>query len=239
MKVGDFMGFHIRTAIILASLAAAIAFLFGVLAGVPFGTVVLRTVLGGVVFAGIGYGAAVLIERFLPELLEMDDAADEDTGGETLDVSVGDDSEDDDIRRAAFQRPDEDGTTASDSSDPGSATNSTQESAQASQDSAEDGFQPGIRADLVEEIQESRVDDDSGSAADEASTAASGDEPAPDEVAALESLPDMEGMEDAFISTEQPTIDEAPANEEGSADTQQAQEIAQAIRTVLQREEQG
>ncbi|MCL1818073.1 MAG: hypothetical protein FWG35_04020, partial [Spirochaetaceae bacterium] len=61
----------------LAGLAFCISFLFGLIGGVGFGTLVLRAFLGALIFGVLGFGADVLLRRFLPELFSPADEPDE------------------------------------------------------------------------------------------------------------------------------------------------------------------
>ncbi len=220
------MGFHIRMAGVTAGIAAGIALLAGFFGQVPFGYILLRSLVGAVLFGGFGYGAAILMEKFLPELFE----AAEDTGT-SLDISVGDEDEDNEIRRSAY--------TGTESEASASDSEELEEG-----NSSETPFQPGIEADLIEEVQEHRQEDtDSGTTGSSpvedgksAESSASGDS---EDAADLDSLPDLEGMTDAFITTEASSEDVETAQGPGGESVEQAKEIAQAIRTVLQREKQG
>ncbi len=65
------MGFEQKTAISAAVGAFGVSFLLGLIAGVPFGTALMRGLLFSALFAVVGYGVAIVIRRFLPELLEV------------------------------------------------------------------------------------------------------------------------------------------------------------------------
>lgn len=91
------MGFQQKTAITAAVGAFGVSFLLGLIAGVPFGTALTRGLLMSGVFAGIGIGGAILVQRFLPELLES--AA---PGPEGIDIVLPGDMDDED---GAFRAP--------------------------------------------------------------------------------------------------------------------------------------
>ncbi len=57
-----------RVVLIAGGLGFFIAVLAGGIAGVRFGNLIIRAIIGGVVFAGLGAGISFLIEKFLPEL---------------------------------------------------------------------------------------------------------------------------------------------------------------------------
>ena len=67
----------------LAGLAFCVSFLFGLIGGAGFGTIVLRAFLGALLFGVLGFGANVLLRRFLPELFS---SANEPDNG--LDITV-------------------------------------------------------------------------------------------------------------------------------------------------------
>jgi hypothetical protein len=80
------------------ALAGAAAFLvslfFGVLAGVFLGPLVLRALIGGIVFAVIGMACSELVNRFLPELVEPEArSAAADGSGENVDIVIQDEAE--------------------------------------------------------------------------------------------------------------------------------------------------
>lgn len=223
------MGFNIRMAVIFAAAAVLVALVSGFIGHVPFGYILIRSFIGGVIFAVIGFAAAALIARFLPEILELPDE-----DGNSFDISVGSDEEDDEIRRSAYS-PHETDSGANDT-DSDKKNDASVEIAGAKTD-----FSPGIDADLVEEVHEQRVDEESfskGKTGGSESGDVSTDETESDMV---DTLPDMDGMTDAFITAESPIediIDEGGSGN-GNTDAQQAKEIAQAIRTVLHRDDQG
>jgi hypothetical protein len=57
-----------RTVAIFAAAGLVLSLLVGVLAGNPFGTILLRALLFAVAFGGVGAGLQYVVRRFLPEL---------------------------------------------------------------------------------------------------------------------------------------------------------------------------
>ncbi len=240
------MNFQLRMAVGAAATAAVLALLAGVLGGIPFGHVLLRSIIGALVFGGLGFGAAILLEQFLPELFEeLEDEP-------AVDVSVGNEDDSDDLRReltsaSAAERAAESGATAprpaaaaavqksADTED--SVSGFTQDLSQNDEDaSSEQSFQNS--SDLVEEIHEQpRLE------AENAAMTAATDADLAEE--SLDELPGMDEMADAFITSEaaiEGSDDEntgVGASELSSADAENAREIAKAIQTVLKREKQG
>jgi hypothetical protein len=72
-----------KICVFFAGLAFCISFLFGLIGGVEFATLILRAFLGAVVFGGLSLGADLLLRRFLPELFA---SAGENDGG--IDITV-------------------------------------------------------------------------------------------------------------------------------------------------------
>lgn len=55
---------------IFAIFAVVLSMLGGLIGGVDFGEVILRSIIWGVIFAGVGLGIQVLMDNFLPELAD-------------------------------------------------------------------------------------------------------------------------------------------------------------------------
>ena len=72
---------------VVAILAMAVALLSGGLSGIRFGTLMLRALIGGMVFAVLAVFLNILIARFFPEILESDEIPD---SGSTADVDESD-----------------------------------------------------------------------------------------------------------------------------------------------------
>lgn len=234
------MSFQLRLTSILAGTAFVIAFLAGIIAGVPFGYILLRSLVGTVVFAVLGLLLSFIVQQFLPELLEEQNDTDP-----SVDISVGE--EDDDMLRRSMRGSDEvpsDSEGKKRQNDTDSDFDESLDSNKTRDDDGEDSsprFRPGIEADLVEEVQEYRAEaDDAGqraSAREDHGSGLSADSGA--DVLDVDELPDMGSMSDAFISTESGGEGDEFSGSGGEADGEQAIEMAKAIRTVLQREQQG
>ncbi|NBF40867.1 MAG: hypothetical protein GVY14_10670 [Spirochaetes bacterium] len=98
------MGPNLKFSAYFAGSAFVIATLTGALAGVAFGAILLRAVIGAIVFAGIGYGSYIVISARLPELLSESAAtsstAQADGYGQNVDIVVDDDGEEDELPAA-------------------------------------------------------------------------------------------------------------------------------------------
>jgi len=92
---------------VIATLAFLFSFISGLIGAVGFGIIIIRAIIGAVLFAGIGYGISILLRKFLPELFEAQIESDlvseenlsqkqEDSVEEKpqIDISIGSDKED-------------------------------------------------------------------------------------------------------------------------------------------------
>jgi hypothetical protein len=64
------MGPEIRAAVAFALVAFVLSLLIGLISGIPVGTIFLRAAIMTPVFAAIGYGAVLVVRRFVPEIYE-------------------------------------------------------------------------------------------------------------------------------------------------------------------------
>ncbi len=84
--------------------ALVLSVLVGLIAGVSFGTVVVRAVAWAALFAGAAVGLAALVERFIPELVDGDaspgsEAASRSSAGARVNIVVEDDDTDAGVER--------------------------------------------------------------------------------------------------------------------------------------------
>ena len=110
---------------VTAILAMAVSLLSGGLSGIGFGTLIMRALIGGVLFAGLAAGLNILIARLFPEILdfysETESAgfdAGESTGGTGTRVDIELPEEAPDIPTAAQEGSATAGETADGGSDP-------------------------------------------------------------------------------------------------------------------------
>jgi hypothetical protein len=79
-------------AVVIAGVGAmVIALLAGIIGGVAFGTLLLRAVLGGIVFAAGAMAVQLLVRRFLPELMELSGGSSPGDVGGRVDMVVDED----------------------------------------------------------------------------------------------------------------------------------------------------
>lgn len=91
-----------------AAAAFVVSVLFGIFGGVQFGALILRALLGALIFAVLGIGCHRLMKSFLPELFEL--SREEERGaGENVDIVIQDagaeTSASDDVRDAESVKP--------------------------------------------------------------------------------------------------------------------------------------
>jgi hypothetical protein len=207
------------------ALAGAAAFLislfFGVLAGVFFGTLVLRALIGGIFFSVIGMACSMLVHRFLPELVEVagkQTAAD--VTGESVDIVIqdeageaGDGDEYSDLDRSRS------------SGDRDSLVEEVEESS------------------VVETSGEASRGESAGFRIDAEPVAAGAAEVAV-EVAEIDELPDLDRFSGSFVPERFPEPGAAKAGPAGSAGSgspteKNPQLLARGIQTLLKKDQEG
>ncbi|MDA3850360.1 MAG: hypothetical protein PF447_03730 [Spirochaetaceae bacterium] len=87
----------IRTLVLLSAMAAILSILAGGISGVPFLRIVLRSLISAGSFAVLAFGAAMLLQRFLPELFQDNRTNEdqEDMVGGGIDIMMDDSSSED------------------------------------------------------------------------------------------------------------------------------------------------
>lgn len=87
------MDTDLRASLIASGVAAILSIIVGAISGVGFLALVLRALVGGLVFGGLVYGALLLIRRFLPEFFDRqaEDGGMPEMGGNLDIVLPGDD----------------------------------------------------------------------------------------------------------------------------------------------------
>ncbi len=73
MRLANFsgMGLEAKSASLFGIIALVVSFVLGLLAGNSFGFVLLRSLVLALIFAGIGFGAIVVLRRFVPEFVDV------------------------------------------------------------------------------------------------------------------------------------------------------------------------
>jgi hypothetical protein len=192
----------------LAAPAAGGAFLFSLLiamvAGVPFATALLRSLVGGAAFFGVAFGVVALVETLLPDLLTASggsDSSDSDDFAGTVGAGNrqegpgstpdGDDGEFDEDSVADTGNARQSGTAADEGPAPGSRLDIV----------VEDDDEDESAEELVEEVQESAAEDEG-----EIMTAAISEEQDGTSVeiddTMLDEMPDIGSFAGSFVSSE-------------------------------------
>lgn len=208
-----------KVSAISASAAFLLSVLAGIIGGVSFGALLVRAVVGAMVFGVGAIGVSVAIDRFLPELKAAAASESSDNPGGNVDIVVeGDDSDVLVPATADLQMGgDDEGDLAADLSA-----------------SVDDDQSP---VELSEEFETGEADSESeGPALADVGTGA-GDEESEqvEELAAADKLPDVEGFAESFSET--PTESSVSSIESGTDPADDPTTMAKAIRTLLKREE--
>ena len=82
--------FNFRFILGFATLAFFISLLAGILGGLPFGIILLRSLIGSTAFAFLGFGASWIIQRFIPNLLDTGGGTDREPAPVSIDDSIKD-----------------------------------------------------------------------------------------------------------------------------------------------------
>jgi len=175
----------------VAIIAMAVSLLSGGLGGIPFGILIIRALIGGVVFLFLAFGLNLLLNRLFPEIWEISESSVEETdsGDEPDYEGEGPGS------RVDIVLPAEQPESSTDEDSPGDSTDSSESPVEELED-----------ADAAEEPQVDNLDRFSGSFSDI------------DE--------DLHGTGTS-------------SSHSGPAGDHDPEEIAQAIHTVIKRDEKG
>ena len=60
-----------KATVLFAAIALVVTFLAGILGGVSITVVIIRMIIAGLVFAGIGFAAAFVVKKYVPELMDI------------------------------------------------------------------------------------------------------------------------------------------------------------------------
>jgi hypothetical protein len=71
MSITDSLKPELRFILIFSIAALILSFFIGVISGIEVHTVIIRSIISGVVFAGIAYAAVFILKRYVPELYEI------------------------------------------------------------------------------------------------------------------------------------------------------------------------
>jgi hypothetical protein len=193
--------------------AFVISLFFGLVAGVLFGTLLMRALVGGLVFAGVGVGCNVLISKLLPELFETTGNQPISAGG-GIDIVVQDDISSDQTVNMVDDSPGEKRETRSMDVD-----------------------------NLVEEMEESTVTDVGSTeavpvlkASESESSGALGVE---DNV--FDELPDLNQYSGSFVSERLPEqgVQKETALESAATEDKNPEVLARVVQTLLKRDQKG
>jgi len=219
-----------------AACAAVLAFISGLFGRVSFGTILLRTFIGAVVFAGLSAGIYILLKQFVPEIFE----------------TAGSPSDEDEPSVAS---------ESSDTSSQGSNLNIVIDEEGPSYPAEEQGEGPAHESvfsenDFIEEIREEG--DEGAEVADGpmAAETSRSEKPVSNEsdiledygdISNLDTLPDLEEFSDSFESVtggqEDDSFSEQNHGSDNKVDMLEGQHdpatVAKAVRTIISRDQEG
>ncbi len=225
-----------KVSAVFAGAAFILSILSGAIAGVGFGLLLLRAILGAVAFAVVGAGVSLVIARYLPELKKLSDAEDRSDarqpGGRNVDIVI----------------PQEEPGIYSDDEE-------SSEGPESGELDGEESVDEFAGDSLVEEVEE-LASDDSILPGEGSQRAAGGEGPvtrrsAPSDVVGEEesrelldadtkNLPDIGGLAGSFDGESVGSIVEPEETREevrGGRDDMDPETIARALRTVLKRDQ--
>lgn len=250
------MDSDLRASLIASGAAAILSILVGVIAGVGFLTLALRAVLGGLVFGGVVYGGFFLMRRYLPELFgpaERDEAEPGEAGSTVNIVLQGEGAEDYAVGEGEPRRPARMGAGGREGIDGGLGRDGEEGEAGEIGDPPR-RRSPSLQKPVVEEedysySSESLLEDEVQPAG------AAGAAPAQPRAAEFRSsvgiddidvLPDLESLSDGFAPMSHDGGDESihsyseaepRAREGGGSGKTDPAVLAQAVRTLLKRDQ--
>ena len=221
---------------LIAACAAALAFISGLFGRVSFGIVLLRTLIGGVLFGVFSYGAGVLLKRFIPEIFEL---------------SSGKSEEDDhDVPFESAENHERGGNLniVLEGEDPSYSASDEEENVSFQTDDRDNGF--------IEEIHEleSEAEDSSGKPASKGHSArkAAVSDSADiledyGDLSDVDVLPDLEEFSDSFESVAAAQNDDSFSEKSRASnnkvDMLEGQHdpatVAKAVRTIIRRDQEG
>ncbi len=219
-----------------AAFGFILSFITGLIGGVLFGVILLRALIFAVLFALAAILIIKLIEAFVPELLNDEDAqesfnegnfdtdSDDAVKGSNLDVTIEDEIEDEDGRIEAVEELDEDGIVSSE------YDIQSLESAKNDNSGSEEDGPVGEKTEDPEDTEEADESEES------------------DETETPEELPDIESFSDGFDTSGANT--EGLSNIDGSSygnvksaevmgGMHETGEIVKAVQTVLKKDQEG
>jgi hypothetical protein len=204
-----------------AGFGLAVSLLTGVFAGVAVGALLLRALIAGLAFGALGTAAFLIIERFVPELLQVaggsqPENSDEEADGEGVDIELPE--ENPHIGRGPDQ--------SFDAADPDDLIEEVEELSAESEDG--------------EHVEEAESVD----SLDDADSPPHSDNPLHSEGAGVaDTLPDLESLSSSFGSAPSSEGEpEAPKSENTvtvEGEQHDPEELAKAVKTFLNKNEEG
>lgn len=228
----------LRVSLVAAAAAALLSALIGVIAGVAFLALVLRALMGGLIFGGAVYGCILLLRKNLPGLFEAKGAesgaagAQDQARGSSIDIVLPEEA----VSAESFSPLE--GVAGFDEPSP------PRRRAPAGEGDEEAAELAPVDEDSLLEPEKTRPVEPSREAARDRGLSAGFED--------LDVLPDLEGFSDAFTSAEFSSSREGAGSAKGdetsyhkNSGSRPGQEgldpaaLAQAVRTILKRDQKG
>jgi hypothetical protein len=218
--------------------------LVGLVAGVPFGTLLLRALLGGVFFGALVFGAIFVLRSMSPELFSPSDPLAADAGladslptmGQNVDIVLGEGDEDADLAPGAAEGTGAEGEARLQPTGFRAVSTAVLDD--------EEGFDD---AEQIGESLDDEVSEPAPAGAKPRRGASIAVPPPGSGLEDLDSLPDLESLSDAF--SESPSLGGGDADSDrpararpsggGRGGGEDPAALAQAVRTLLKRDQKG
>ena len=230
------MEIDFRIPAVSAGAAFVLVVLTGAIAGVGFGALLLRAILGALAFAALGVGGEMVAKKFLPELYNTSAGVPEDVSGGgdsadggTIDITL---DEENPHRNLDADGAEGSGTTTVEDEDIGVGVSDTTEGS----DGASINEMDAADVEELETIDEERAESDrSGQVTQPTVSKEQSETPRPD------GLPSFDGVESAFDTTVVTETESATASAgiDVMGQEEDPETVARAVRTLLKRDEEG
>ncbi len=201
-----------------ALFAALISLISGVLSGNPFGIILIRVFISSVLLGAVGIGVEVVTKKYLPELAGKRETLSQ--NGQAVDVVIDEDIE------VLKENPHMEAQAQSEQEPLKPLEEAMEPAASAS---------PEYEADL-EEVSESDFEESESGKEDILTTESDQDSRSSPDV---DSLPDMDEFDSSSFSSTSLPSSPAQAQVEGVIDEQDPATLAKAVRTFLNKDQEG
>ena len=214
---------HYKIIIGFGGFAFIISFLSCLLGGVPFGSLVLRVMFGTVLFSGLGAGIGWVFNRFLPELFE----ANQNSSGNATDEHT-----DEEVDIVLPEENPHENSKLKGTTDLSDGLEDVDAKTAEGVEETEGGKETATEIDSIynEEEQPVKVEEPDNSA---------GPAESDKDFSGSGSIPDLDSMQEKFTNTGTDNTSGTNASVNISGEDQDPENVAKAIRTWLNKDEEG